>query len=345
MSTPVDAAAIDIVFLWVDGGDPEFAALKRKYLTNDLAGRGPDDELVGDHARYFQMEEIVYAVRSVRLFAPWIRTIHIVVADGQQLPVSVLAVPNVRVVRHSEIIPAAWLPTFCSPSIEPFVHRIPGLSELFIYGNDDFMFWNDTPLSYFIEDGQLILRGSYMPKHAAQRNARSRGGHPRISGRTAMLLYGHGFERVYMPEHAFEIFRKSTCSEAWNEFEPAMSEAVALKFRDDDRSLFWRMIVNAVEARRHRPIRKHSWNGCDIPLARVESNWIVARYVEVRLAILKRSRREVACLNTIPPGWYNRMRRYLDAHYDKAERRKTPSALLTGGPAADDLADKESADA
>src|SRR5262245_43612135 len=129
---------IDIVFLWVDGSDPEFARLKRQYLPQKLGSRPLTDSLVGDHARYFQMEEIGYAVRSVRLFAQWIRTIHIVVADGQRLPDTVLSVPGIRVVPHSDIIPRSWLPTFSSCSIEPFVHRISGLSDLFVYGNDDF---------------------------------------------------------------------------------------------------------------------------------------------------------------------------------------------------------------
>ncbi len=311
---------IDIVFLWVDGSDPEFARLKRQHLPQALGSRSPTDQLVGDHTRYFQMEEIGYAVRSVRLFAPWLRTIHIVVADGQRLPDPVLAVPGVRVVVHSEIIPRVWLPTFSSLSIEPFVHRIPGLSHLFIYGNDDFMFWNATPQSYFLQDGQVILRGSYLPRWLAWIGARHRRGHPRIASRTALLLYRLGFERIYFPAHSFEVFRKSTCIAVWNELETVLRDVVALKFRDDDRALFWAMLVNTYEARDHRPRHERSWNGGDIPFARVEESWFVARYVEARLALLRHSSRQTVCFNTIPPGWHARMRRYLDAYYAEADR-------------------------
>jgi len=312
-----ESTSIDIVFLWVDGSDPRFAELKRRHLPQHLSDLEPTDELVGDTTRYFQMGEIVYAVRSVRHFAPWIRTIYVVVADGQQPPPSVLEVPGVRVVRHSDIIPATCLPTFCSSSIEPFVHRIAGLSEVFIYGNDDFMFWNTTPISYFIDDGNLILRGGYLSRSLARIGARARRGHPKIASRTALLLYDRGFEHVYMPEHAFEIFRKSTCIRAWNELEQVMWKAVAAKFRDDDRALFWRMVVNTYEGHLHYPARVRSWNGCDVPFARVENSWIVAKYVELRLTIIKRSRREVVCFNTIPPTWHARMRRFFDVHYNR----------------------------
>ncbi len=314
-------SGVDIVFLWVDGRDPKFAALKHKYLSQQFPGLSPSDQLNGDPARYFQMEEIGYAVRSVRLFAPWIRTIYVVVADGQQLPVAVLAVPGVRIVYHSEIIPDEFLPTFSSNSIEAFVHRISGLSEIFVYGNDDFMFWNETAPSYFMRGDELILRGGPLPRALARFGAHFRSGHPKISSRTAILLYDHGFSDVYMPEHAFEIFRRSTCVRAWEDLEPVVSKAAAAKFRDDDRSFFWRMIVNAYEARDHHPLRVRSWNGCDIPFAQVENSRTAASYAELRLAILKRSQREVACFNTIPPSWYDRMRRFFDDHYERAERR------------------------
>jgi hypothetical protein len=312
-------ASIDIVFLWVDGSDRQFAELKRRHLPQHLSDLGLFDELVGDATRYLQMGEIAYAVRSVRLFVPWIRTVYIVIADGQQLPSSLRSVAGLRVVRHSDIIPADFLPTFCSSSIEPFVHKISGLSEMFIYGNDDFMFWNMTPLSYFVKNAELVFRGAHLSKLFARLGARIRRGHPKIASRTALLLYDYGFQRVYMPEHAFEIFRRSTCYQAWKELQPIMRKAVVSKFRDDERALFWRMIVNAYEGRFHNPVHVRSWNGCDVPFARVENSWIVAKYVQLRLMIVKRSQREVVCFNTIPPTWHARMRRFLDAHYERSE--------------------------
>lgn len=36
------------------------------------------------------------------------------------------------------------LPTFSSPAIESHIHRIPGLSQKFVYLNDDVMFGKDV---------------------------------------------------------------------------------------------------------------------------------------------------------------------------------------------------------
>lgn len=43
--------------------------------------------------------------------------------------------------RSQEIfLNASHLPTFSSPAIESHIHRIPGLSDKFLYLNDDVMF-------------------------------------------------------------------------------------------------------------------------------------------------------------------------------------------------------------
>lgn len=103
-----------------------------------------------DHNMYVRFrswgtEELL--IRSVIRFMPWLRRIYIIVASGSQcrfMPwVDGLMnsrdahTPEVRVVTHKEFIPEQFLPTFNSRAIEMFLHRIPGLSDYFIYGNDD----------------------------------------------------------------------------------------------------------------------------------------------------------------------------------------------------------------
>lgn len=50
------------------------------------------------------------------------------------------------------------LPTFSSPAIETHIHRIPGLSQKFIYLNDDVMFGKDVwPDDFFTHSkGQKV---------------------------------------------------------------------------------------------------------------------------------------------------------------------------------------------
>jgi hypothetical protein len=44
---------------------------------------------------------------------------------------------GVRIVYHRDFIPERFLPLFNSCAIEMFLHKIPGLSSRFLYGNDD----------------------------------------------------------------------------------------------------------------------------------------------------------------------------------------------------------------
>jgi hypothetical protein len=42
-------------------------------------------------------------------------------------------------IKHEAIIPASYLPTFNSNVLEIYLHRIPNLSEIYMYLNDDMM--------------------------------------------------------------------------------------------------------------------------------------------------------------------------------------------------------------
>ena len=314
LSSGVVDSPVDLVYLWVDGRDPEFVALKKRYMSPAQLAARANDEQWGDDTRYRNMDEIVYAVRSARRFAPWIRTIHIVITDGQKLPPAVLAQPGVNVVPYSTCVPGELLPLFSSPSIEPFLHRIPGLSDIFLYGNDDYLFWKDTARTYFVtEAGELRHRG-YLQPQALARLGTLRQGHMKIANRTAMLLYGRGFDRVYMPEHSFHVFRRDTCELVWRELRAELEPAVALRFRDDARAWFWQMMVDTYEHVHHAPEHVLSLGGAHLSFADVEHSRVMSAYVKSRLWWLQRFPLHTVCFNTIPPSWYDAMHAYFEAH-------------------------------
>lgn len=90
--------------------------------------------------RYADYEQLRYSIRSVEKYAPWVRQIFIV--TNGQLPFWLnLDHAKVTIVTHEEIFDSAdQLPTFSSPAIEANLHKIPGLSDRFLYLNDDVMF-------------------------------------------------------------------------------------------------------------------------------------------------------------------------------------------------------------
>lgn len=143
---------IDLVYLWVDGNDPEWLKKKQRFT----------DKTINTVGRYQDNQELKYSLRSVEKHLPWVRKIFIV-TDNQTPKFLNTNNPKIRVVDHSEIIPNEILPVFNSTVLEHFLYRIPDLSEHFLYANDD-MFVNKNLLpSYFFKNGIPIVRMIYEP--------------------------------------------------------------------------------------------------------------------------------------------------------------------------------------
>ncbi|MCM1597979.1 stealth family protein [Latilactobacillus sakei] len=138
---------IDIVVSWVNSNDPEWQERMNKQLQ--LMGK---EQLMIDEERYHEFGFFKYWFRSIEKFAPWIN--HVYVLTDRQRPDFFIETDKVTIVDHSEVIPKEYLPTFSSSVIELFLDRIPGLSEHFIYFNDD-MFLNSPvdPIDFFDVDG------------------------------------------------------------------------------------------------------------------------------------------------------------------------------------------------
>lgn len=154
---------IDIVYTWVDGADPDWQADFRAAAAE--AGRTLDDPAL-DPARYTTRDELRYSMRSVWAFAGWARRIFIVTSG--QVPTWLVEDERVTVVPHSEILPADVLPTFNSHAIESSLHRIDGLSEHFIYFNDDvFLGTTVRPETFFTGNGLPLnfASGARVPGH------------------------------------------------------------------------------------------------------------------------------------------------------------------------------------
>ena len=75
-------------------------------------------------------------VHCVKKFMPFVRNIHVILARESQIR-KWMDEDGVNVVLHRDFIPCKYLPCFNSCTIEMFLPYIPGLSEYFIYGNDD----------------------------------------------------------------------------------------------------------------------------------------------------------------------------------------------------------------
>lgn len=124
---------VDVVYTWVESYDPEREKYQ-KMLLPTTEGTKKNENL--NTIRYIQYEELKYSIKSLRKYCPWVRKIYIVVKDGQK-PKFINFSKNIILVNHSEIMPNTSLPTFNSMAIESCLHKIKGLSDYYIYMNDD----------------------------------------------------------------------------------------------------------------------------------------------------------------------------------------------------------------
>lgn len=149
---------IDLVYLWVDGEDPQW---RSKY--NAFTGKTEEKSEKTCKGRYVNNDELKYSLRAVEMYAPWIHKIYIV-TDNQTPQWLDTSNPKIKVVDHKEIMPSQSLPCFNSALIEQFLYKIPGLSEKFIYANDD-MFINKelTINDLFTPEGFPIIRMTRKP--------------------------------------------------------------------------------------------------------------------------------------------------------------------------------------
>ena len=147
---------IDAVITWVNGDDPEWKSEKEFYsnlhLVND--SNNNTESRANEDERFRNRNELKYLLRSIEMFAPFIRKIFIVTCG--QTP-EWLNIDNDRIVlvNHNEIYKdKEALPVFNSSSIETQLHHIEGLSEHFIYFNDDFMLTDFcVPNDFFFANG------------------------------------------------------------------------------------------------------------------------------------------------------------------------------------------------
>lgn len=118
----------------------------------EKVGRKPK---IGERYRSWDLER--YFFRGIAKFMPFVRKVHLILFDEGQIPFW-LNKDKVHVVLHKDIMPEDVLPTFNSSTIEMWLHNIEGLSETFIYCNDDMIATSPFEATDFFVDGKPVMR-------------------------------------------------------------------------------------------------------------------------------------------------------------------------------------------
>lgn len=217
---------VDVVVSWVNGSDPIWLAKFSKYsknLSTNIHKNGTNQ------ARFDNHGELFYVLQSILYNIPWVNKIYII--TDKQTPNFDLP-KNTYLIDHDQLIDAKYLPTFNSHIIEAHLHKIPNLSERFIYFNDDVFVARPLPKNHFFcgngisslfinnkKLDEMISKGIQTPTLSACLNSR------------ALLLNKYNKIINNPLVHTYIPLRKEYFIKAWEEFPQQIDLFLKNRFR------------------------------------------------------------------------------------------------------------------
>ncbi len=245
---------IDFVISWVNGDDEEWQKRKSEYRKSEfmkLFGKKKPEDVY-----YRDWGILRYLLRSIEVYAPWVHRIYLVTDRQRPDWLKDDECGKLKVIDHTEFIPKEYLPTFHSHTIELNMHRIPGLSEQFVYFNDDYLLTHAVNKKDFFVDGKpvdiAVLNGinsrdeefasiqfaclSLMNSHYSTKDCRKnlrkwlniKYGDKNL--RTILLLPFDRIQGIYNPHGPMPLL-KSTCKKLWERDEEILDFTCRQKMR------------------------------------------------------------------------------------------------------------------
>ena len=218
---------IDAVYLWVNDADPKWQAKRQQFRPT------AESTVATAASRFRQFNELQTSIKLLSVNAPFVRKVFVVVDDqkpnlsglGHDLPFEIV------LVNHSEFIPEKYLPTFNSRAITAHLHLIPGLSENFLYLNDDVFIASPSEVDDWFDGNGIRVRFT----------------ETRFPGLDTLaaneVLYRARWKGVQlakakdwpvddrMPQHAPYPLTRTILKKLWDVFPAAMEETATARFR------------------------------------------------------------------------------------------------------------------
>lgn len=194
---------------------PEDTQWQEEYSRHK--GNGPG---AVKHVRYRSWGTEELLVRCCMKYMPWLRCIHLLLASPSQVREWMVTMESehigqteIRMVFHRDFMPDGYLPCFSSPCFEMFLHKIPDLSEFFIYANDDMFPLSPLDPEDFFRDGRPCQRFVEKPFPAR----------PNIFQRKCLYQqnmiaepFGKHYRKTWLRNgHSMAPILKSACEEVW----------------------------------------------------------------------------------------------------------------------------------
>ncbi|MDR3124858.1 MAG: Stealth CR1 domain-containing protein [Endomicrobium sp.] len=191
---------IDLVYTWVNGAD-----LSHHEKVMEIAKKFnvPENENTYHESRFIDTDFLKYSLRSVEKNMLWINKIFVIV--DSQIPEWLKLGREIQIIEHKDLL-GKYYPNFNSIAIETFLYKIPGLSEFFIYSNDDFFCNREISRDYFFDVKEKpIYRGGFFGRKHSNLNL-----HCRVTYQA--IIYAYVLYSRWLPirfSHNMTPFRKS----------------------------------------------------------------------------------------------------------------------------------------
>jgi len=217
---------IDVVYTWVDDSFTGYLELLNQYAEtkHDLNPNRTRDNL----------DLIKYSLRSLQQHLPWVRNVYLFTCRPQVPQWLNETAEGLKVIHHDEIIDAQYLPTFNSHTIISNIHKIPELSDRFLYIEDDMLFDNEVNYSDFVDNEGRII---FYPQKGITADAKQRNNKELSPWNLALAQCNHMLNKAFTTQNRQDInhIPLMVDRKAWGEMEERWPEAFhhtrASKFR------------------------------------------------------------------------------------------------------------------
>jgi len=252
---------IDFILPWVDGDNQEWKKIRKQYMPIQK-----DNNDSNSSARFRDMETLKYVLRSIEKNCPWYHRIHLI-TEGHKPKWLNIDHPKINLITHKELyFDKEHLPIFSSPSIEMNLSNIKGLSDQFIYLNDDMVIMRKVDSSRFFVENKPVdfLSHGWIPRNKLFGLFKKRDTwihsinntlelinkkfspiqlnktllyHPSypLKSKVSNFILDNIYKKFIWIEHWHhpQPYLKSTLQEVYSEFQNEMMECSKNKFRDN----------------------------------------------------------------------------------------------------------------
>ena len=223
---------IDIVYTWVDPKDEEWIIQRNKFKGI---------KSVPDLCRYnSDLNEIYYSIKSIeKYFNHDYRNIYIV-SNTSNKPSFLKKFDNIIMIKDKDLVGDY---NYNSQAIESVIHKIPGISEYYIYFNDDMLLYDNLDIDDFIygdkiiwykETDFILTLGNKIPELEFLIDETS----VAMCRKKLYEKFGKEYKNWKPIAHCPKIFKKSYVLEFEKKFEKELEKLRKERFRSNKTFLF-----------------------------------------------------------------------------------------------------------